>query len=136
ALVGVNAATCSSESPAPTLPGSAGMPNCSCHLSSIQACGRPLTVDRMASSTRGACQSNQPIGVHWALGGVTRAASGSPCRAGFTNVFVFAVRTLATTVCNSMRRSFLLDVLGATGAWSTYRPIPGFPEISLDPLVP
>src|SRR5215467_839377 len=98
------------------------MPNFSCHLPSIQACGRPPTLDRMASSTRVWCQSNQPMGLHWSLGLFKRSASESPCRAGFTKVFVFAVRALATTVCKSMLLSFRPDSLGFT-LWPDVRQV-------------
>src|SRR5215831_14416024 len=82
--------------------GSAGLPNCACHLSATQVWGLPLIWERMKSSTRVWCQSNQPMGLHASLGRFRRSASESPWSAGRTKVCVLKVTTFATTVCTSI----------------------------------
>src|SRR5262249_34962596 len=101
-MVGWSAMTCSKECPAPMSCGSAGLPNCACHLSATQVWGLPLMWERMKSSTRVWCQSNQPMGLHASLGRFRRSASESPWSAGRTKVCVLKVSTFATTVCTSI----------------------------------
>src|SRR4030095_275794 len=102
ATVGLKAATCSRESPMPLLLGSAGMSNFWCQPPSIHTCGLPLILAIIPSSTRVACHSVQPMGLHGSVGRLARSASESPLRAPLMKLFRSIFSAWLTTAVASI----------------------------------